>query len=191
MRLFSALYARTMMWSRHPNAPRYLAGLSFAESSFFPIPPDVMLAPMSMAEPSRAWFYAGLTTLASVVGGVFGYFIGVFAFDFVEPLLQDWGYWEGYLAAKDWFGRWGIWAVLLAGFSPIPYKIFTITAGVVAMALVPFLIASSIGRGARFFLVAALMAWGGARMERALHRYVDRLGWIMVVAFILLFIFLK
>ncbi|MES9851656.1 MAG: YqaA family protein [Candidatus Thiodiazotropha sp. L084R] len=191
MRLFSALYARTMIWSRHPNAPRYLAGLSFAESSFFPIPPDVMLAPMSMAEPSRAWFYAGLTTLASVVGGVFGYFIGVFAFDFVEPLLHDWGYWEGYLAAKDWFGRWGIWAVLLAGFSPIPYKIFTITAGVVAMALVPFLIASSIGRGARFFLVAALMAWGGARMERALHRYVDRLGWIMVVAFILLFIFLK
>ncbi|MES9979361.1 MAG: DedA family protein, partial [Candidatus Thiodiazotropha sp. 6PLUC5] len=76
-------------------------------------------------------------------------------------------------------------------FSPIPYKIFTITAGVVAMALVPFLIASSIGRGARFFLVAALMAWGGARMERALHRYVDRLGWIMVVAFVLLFIFLK
>ncbi|MCG8487479.1 MAG: DedA family protein, partial [Chromatiales bacterium] len=78
-----------------------------------------------------------------------------------------------------------------AGFSPIPYKIFTITAGVVAMSFIPFVIASLIGRGARFFLVAALMAWGGARMERALHRYVDRLGWIMVVAFVLLFLFLK
>jgi membrane protein YqaA with SNARE-associated domain len=191
MRLFSVLYAHTMKWSRHPHASRYLAGLSFAESSFFPIPPDVMLAPMSMAEPSRAWYFAGLTTLASVVGGVFGYFIGVFAFDFIAPWLRDWGYWEGYLKAKDWFDHWGIWAVFLAGFSPIPYKIFTISAGVVAMALVPFLIASTIGRGARFFLVAALMAWGGARMERALHRYVDRLGWILVVVFMLLFIFLK
>jgi membrane protein YqaA with SNARE-associated domain len=165
--------------------------LSFAESSFFPIPPDVMLAPMSMAQPSRAWFYAGLTTLASVIGGVLGYFIGLFAFDLIEPLLRDWGYWEGYLNAKEWFGRWGFWAVFLAGFSPIPYKIFTITAGVVVMPLIPFLIASLIGRGARFFLVASLMAWGGAPMERALHRYVDRLGWIMVVAFVLLFLFLK
>jgi membrane protein YqaA with SNARE-associated domain len=180
-----------MKWSRHPHAPRYLAGLSFAESSFFPIPPDVMLAPMSLAQPSRAWFYAGLTTIASVIGGILGYFIGLFAFDLIEPLLMDWGYWDGYIAAKQWFERWGFWAVFLAGFSPIPYKIFTITAGVVVMPFVPFLIASLIGRGARFFLVAALMAWGGARMERALHRYVDRLGWIMVVAFVLLFIFLK
>jgi membrane protein YqaA with SNARE-associated domain len=191
MRLFSALYAHTMKWSRHPHAPRYLAGLSFAESSFFPIPPDVMLAPMSMAEPSRAWYFAGLTTLASVIGGVLGYYIGLFAFDMIAPLLKDWGYWEGYLATKEWFARWGVWAVFLAGFSPIPYKIFTITAGVVAMAMVPFLIASFVGRGARFFLVAAFMAWGGERMERALHRYVDRLGWIMVVASILFFFFLK
>ncbi|MEJ2622624.1 MAG: DedA family protein [Candidatus Thiodiazotropha sp.] len=191
MKIFSSLYALTMKWSRHPHAPRYLAGLSFAESSFFPIPPDVMLAPMSMAQPSRAWFYAGLTTLASVIGGLLGYFIGLFAFDLIEPLLRDWGYWDAYLAAKEWFGNWGFWAIFLAGFSPIPYKIFTITAGVVVMPLIPFLIASLVGRGARFFLVAALMAWGGAPMERALHRYVDRLGWIMVVASVLLFLFLK
>ena len=191
MRIFSSLYAHTMKWSRHPHAPRYLAGLSFAESSFFPIPPDVMLAPMSMAEPRRAWYFAGLTTVASVIGGLFGYFIGVFAFDLIEPWLHDWGYWEAYQDAKGWFDRWGVWAVFLAGFSPIPYKIFTITAGVVAMALAPFLIASAVGRGARFFLVAALMAWGGERMERALHRYVDRLGWILVVVFLLMIFFLK
>ncbi|MCU7924785.1 MAG: DedA family protein [Candidatus Thiodiazotropha sp. (ex Dulcina madagascariensis)] len=191
MRLFSSLYARAMQWSRHPHAPRYLAGLSFAESSFFPIPPDVMLAPMSLATPKRAWFFAGLTTLASVLGGMLGYLIGLFAFDLVEPWLHDWGYWEGYLEAKAWFGRWGFWAVFLAGFSPIPYKVFTITAGVIAMAFVPFVVASAIGRGARFFLVAALMAWGGERMERALHRYVDRLGWLLVIAFLLLIFLLK
>ncbi|MET0088468.1 MAG: YqaA family protein [Candidatus Thiodiazotropha sp.] len=191
MGVFSALYARTMQWSRHPHAPRYLAGLSFAESSFFPIPPDVMLAPMSMAEPHRAWYYAALTTLASVLGGLLGYFIGVFAMDFVEPWLHDWGYWDAYQQAQTWFDRWGFWAVFLAGFSPIPYKIFTISAGVVSMALVPFLIASAVGRGARFFLVAMLMAWGGLRMEQVLHRYVDRVGWMLVGAFVLLFFYLK
>ncbi|MES9813483.1 MAG: YqaA family protein [Candidatus Thiodiazotropha sp.] len=191
MPLFSSLYARTMQWSRHPYAPAYLAGLSFAESSFFPIPPDVMLAPMSMAQPKQAWFFAGLTTLASVIGGMLGYLIGVYAFDLVQPWLHSLGYWEGYLNTKAWFGEWGFWAIFLAGFSPIPYKIFTITAGVIGMAFLPFVVASIIGRGARFFLVAALMAWGGARMEKVLHRYVDRLGWILVIAFLVLIIYLK
>ncbi|MCU7814436.1 MAG: DedA family protein [Candidatus Thiodiazotropha sp. (ex Lucinoma kastoroae)] len=191
MRLFSSLYARTMQWSRHPHAPAYLAGLSFAESSFFPIPPDVMLAPMSMARPKRAWYFAGLTTLASVIGGMLGYLIGMTGFDLIEPWLHNWGYWEGYQDTKEWFDRWGFWAIFLAGFSPIPYKLFTITAGVIGMAFMPFVVASAIGRGARFFLVAALMAWGGERMERALHRYVDRLGWLLVIAFLLLIVFLR
>ncbi len=188
MRLFSALYERTMKRSRHPHAPWYLAGLSFSESSFFPIPPDVMLAPMSLANPRRAWWFASLTTLASVVGGLFGYLIGVFAFDLVEPLIRDAGYWPKYLQAKDWFDRWGFWAVFLAGFSPIPYKVFTITAGVISMPLLPFSLASLIGRGARFFLVAALMAWGGERMEQTLRRYVDRIGWVLVVAVVVAFL---
>lgn len=191
MKFFSSLYARTMEWSRHPHAPRYLAGLSFAESSFFPIPPDVMLAPMSLAKPNRAWFFAALTTLASVLGGLLGYGIGLFAFDMIEPWLHDWGYWPAYEQAKGWFDEWGFWAIFLAGFSPIPYKIFTITAGVISMALLPFILASVIGRGARFFLVAGLMAWGGERMERVLHRYVDLLGWMMVVLFLLVFLWFK
>ncbi|MEN8178846.1 MAG: VTT domain-containing protein [Pseudomonadota bacterium] len=191
MRLFSALYERAMQWSRHPHAPRYLAGLSFAESSFFPIPPDVMLAPMSLAAPKKAWYFAGLTTLASVLGGLLGYLIGIYAFDLIQPWLQDLGYWDAYLHAKSWFDEWGFWAIFLAGFSPIPYKIFTITAGVIAMALLPFVIASAVGRGARFFLVAALMAWGGERMESALHRYIDRLGLIMIFIFVLAFLYFK
>jgi len=180
MRLFSPLYRRAMVWSRHPHAPWYLGGLSFAESSFFPIPPDVMPAPMCLANPRQAWCLALLTTLTSVAGGLFGYAIGYLATDAVLPWLQDSRYWPAYQTAVEWFGRWGFWAVFIAGFSPIPYKMFTIAAGALSMALLPFTLASLIGRGARFFLVAALMAWGGARMEAALHRHVDRLGWATV-----------
>lgn len=180
MRIFSSLYRRTLAWSRHPHAPWYLGGLSFAESSFFPIPPDVMLAPMCLANPARAWRLALLTTAASVAGGLFGYLIGHHAFEAIEPLLLDAGYWDRYQVAVTWFERWGFWAVFVAGFSPIPYKVFTIAAGALSMALLPFTLASLIGRGARFYLVAGLMAWGGARMEAALHRHIDRLGWATV-----------
>jgi membrane protein YqaA with SNARE-associated domain len=181
MRLFSPLYRLAMTWSRHPRAPWYLGGLSFAESSFFPVPPDVMLAPMSLANPRRAWFLALLTTVTSVAGGLFGYLIGYFAIDLILPWLQESHYWPAYQTAVEWFGKWGFWAVFLAGFSPIPYKVFTIAAGALSMALLPFVLASLVGRGLRFFLVAGLMAWGGARMETMLYRYVDRLGWAMVV----------
>ena len=140
-----------MQWSRHRHAPRYLAGLSFAESSFFPIPPDVMLAPMCLAQPAKAMHFALLTTVASVLGGLAGWMIGYFAFDAIEPWLRTSSYWGAYQTAQAWFGRWGFWAVLLAGFSPIPYKVFTIAAGVAAMSLLPFVLASILGRGGRFF----------------------------------------
>lgn len=182
MKIFSPLYARAMTWARHRHAPWYLGGLSFAESSFFPIPPDVMLAPMSLANPARAWFFALLTTVTSVAGGLFGYLIGAYAFDLLEPWLRQSHYWAAYQQAQNWFGEYGFWAIFIAGFSPIPYKVFTIAAGTVSMALLPFTIASLIGRGARFFLVAGLMAWGGARMEATLRRYVDGLGWATVAA---------
>lgn len=191
MRLFGGLYSRVMRWSRHPHAARYLAGLSFAESSFFPIPPDVMLAPMSLARPDRAWHYAGLTTLASVLGGLLGYAIGVFAFELVEPLLREAGYWDKYLHARDWFAEWGFWTVFIAGFSPIPYKVFTIAAGSLSMALLPFVVASAVGRGARFFLVAGLLAWGGTRLEVALHKYIEILGWLVIGAGVLAYVLLR
>ncbi len=181
MKLFSPLYRKALAWSRHPHAPRYLGAMSFAESSFFPVPPDVMLAPMCLASPARAWYFALLTTLTSVAGGLFGYAIGYFALDAVLPWLEHSRYWPAYQSAVSWFERWGFAAVFIAGFSPIPYKMFTIAAGALSMALLPFALASIVGRGMRFFLVAGLMAWGGARMEALLHRYVDRLGWATVV----------
>jgi len=101
--LFSALHDRVMLWARHRHAPWYLASLSFAESSFFPIPPDVMLAPMTLTQPKQAWYFASLTTLTSVLGGVFGYVIGLFLFELIEPLLHQAGYWNTYLRAHTWF----------------------------------------------------------------------------------------
>jgi membrane protein YqaA with SNARE-associated domain len=185
MRLFSRLLDIVMGWAEHRHASYYLAGLSFAESSFFPIPPDVMLAPMTLAKPERAWRFALVTTIASVLGGIAGYLIGMFAFELVEPLLHRAGYWQRYLDAREWFAVWGVWVVFLAGFSPIPYKIFTITAGVVGMVFLPFVLASFIGRGARFFLVAWLMRMGGTKMEGILKQYIDRIGWLLVIVVVL------
>jgi membrane protein YqaA with SNARE-associated domain len=180
VKIFSSFYRRAMSWARHRHAPWFLGIMSFAESSFFPVPPDVMLAPMCLAQPRRAFAFAFITTLASVLGGLFGYLIGAFAFEAIEPMLRDSHYWAAYSTAVEWFERWGFWAMFVAGFSPIPYKVFTIAAGALSMALLPFTLASAIGRGCRFFLVAGLMAWGGERMEAALHRYVDRIGWATV-----------
>lgn len=180
MRLFGPLYDLVLGWAAHPKARWYLGGLSFAESSFFPIPPDVMLAPMTLARPVDAWRLALLTTLTSVAGGILGYAIGYFALDLIEPWLVQAGYWEGYLQVREWFQTWGFWAVLAAGFSPIPYKLFTIAAGALAMFLPVFVLASIVGRGGRFFLVAGLIRWGGAPMEAHLRRNVEFLGWLVV-----------
>jgi len=184
MRVFSSIYNKVMSWSRHQYATYWLAIVSFTESSFFVIPPDVMLAPMTLAKPHKAWFYASLTTVASVLGGLLGYAIGLYAIDLVVPWLHDFGYFDSYLLAQAWFAKWGFWAIFLAGFTPIPYKVFTIASGAAAMALAPFILGSFIGRGARFFLVAGLMRWGGVDLEKQLALWVDRIGWAMVILLI-------
>jgi len=140
-----------------------------------------MLAPMSLARTDRAWWYAALTTITSVLGGLFGYLIGMLAIDAVLPLIIDAGYGARYEQVIEWFEIWGIWIIFIAGFSPIPYKLFTIAAGASAMALLPFALASLVGRGGRFFLVAGLMRWGGAPMEKILRTYIDRLGWLIII----------
>jgi membrane protein YqaA with SNARE-associated domain len=191
MRLFGALYDRVLTWAAHPHAERYLALLGFAESSFFPIPPDVLLAPMTLARPKRGWWLATLTTMASVVGGVAGYAIGWLALDFIQPWLVEFGYQEAYLTATAWFEHYGFWAVLVAGFSPVPYKVFTIAAGALHMFLPGFVLASVLGRGGRFFLVAGILIVGGPRMEQGLRRHIDTLGWITVVLVVALVVYLK
>jgi membrane protein YqaA with SNARE-associated domain len=178
--MFKTLYNKALQWARHRHAAKYLFALSFAESSFFPVPPDVMLAPMALAQPAKALRFALLTTIASVLGGMFGYLIGYFAFDTIAPWLQETRYWDKYLLAREWFDRWGFWAIFIAGFSPIPYKVFTIAAGALSMMFLPFVAASLVGRGARFFLVALLLGWGGERLEETLRVYMDRIGWASV-----------
>ena len=191
IRVFSPLYDRVLRWAGHPRAEGYLIALSFAESSFFPIPPDVMLAPMALARPARAWRLALVTTLASVAGGIAGYAIGWFALESIEPFLMNWGYWDAYLRATRWFEAWGVLAIFVAGFSPIPYKIFTISAGALHMLFPLFVLASVVGRGARFFLVAGLLRWGGEAMERRLRTNIDAVGWGSVALAVVVFVVLQ
>ncbi len=186
MRLFAPLYDRVLSWAGHRHAERYLGVLSFAESSFFPIPPDVMLAPMCLAQRARAWRFASVTTVTSLAGGVAGYAIGYYLLEAIEPWLHEMGYWPAYLNGRQWFDEWGVWAVFVAGFSPIPYKIFTISAGAAVLNFPGFVIASAIGRGARFFLVAGLIVAGGQRMADVLPKYVERIGWLLVLLTIII-----
>ena len=186
MAVFGSLYERVMRWSRHRHAEWYLGAMSFAESSFFPIPVDVMLAPMCLARPERSWYFALNATLLSVLGGLAGYAIGYLTFEAVEPWLRESHYWSSYLTARDWFDRYGIWAVFIAGFSPIPYKVFTIAAGVAMLDLGGFFVASLIGRGARFFLVAGFVRFAGVRLEATLIRHIERIGWGVLIAAVII-----
>lgn len=187
------MYDRVLLWSGHPRAPAIMSGLSFAESSFFPIPPDVMLAPMCLARPRKGWSFAALCTASSVLGGVFGYLIGRLAFHWIEPWLMSSSYADAFQAAVVAFERWGAFYILLAGFTPIPYKIFTIGAGVVGMPVVPFLAGSAVGRGARFFLVAGLIRLMGDRAAERMRVWVDTAGWavlLLVAVGVLAWVFL-
>lgn len=183
--IFSYLYDKMMNWAAHHRAPYFLAGISFAESSFFPIPPDVMLMSMGLAYPKRSWQYALIATLFSVLGGIFGYVIGYYGMTFVQPYLMASSYAPYVVKVMDWFEHQGVWVVILAGFSPFPYKIFTITAGMMHMAFWPFLVGSLIGRGLRFFLVSGILFFAGEKIEPHLRRYVNRIAWSMVAIVIL------
>ena len=186
MQIFAPVYDAVIRFSRRKDAPYYLSVLSFVESFILPFPPpDVMLAPMSVAQPRKAMRFASITLFFSVLGGLVGYAIGAFLFDLAEPLIVDWGYQARFDTVMQWFAAWGFWAVLVAGFSPVPYKIFTIAAGVLNLALLPFLLASIIGRGARFFLLAWCLAKFGPSIEARLIRYIEVVGWAVVVALLL------
>ena len=139
-----------------------------------------MLAPMSLARPKRAMRFATLTMVFSVLGGLVGYLIGAFLFDIAKPYIVAWGYQPRFETVTQWFDRWGFWAVLVAGFSPVPYKLFTIAAGVLNLALIPFVLASVIGRGARFYLVAWCLSRFGPSIEHKLMRYIEIIGWGIV-----------
>jgi membrane protein YqaA with SNARE-associated domain len=189
--MFLRLYDRVIAWSSHRRAPSILSVLSFTESSFFPIPPDVMLIPMCLAKPRKGWLYAALCTLFSVLGGMAGYLIGKLAFGWIEPWLMESHYADTFTGAVNAFETWGFWYILLAGFTPIPYKIFTISAGVVGMPFLAFIGGSVVGRGGRFFLVAGLIRLGGEKLASRMRKYVDLIGWITLALTAIVFVVLK
>lgn len=179
--IFKGLYNRCMQMAAHKDAERYLIIISIIESIFFPVPTALMVAPMAVARPERAVRIATIATVTSVFGGLFGYMLGYFFITAVEPVLHNVGYWDKYMIAQQWFLEWGFWAVIVAGFSPIPFKLFTISAGALSMSIPLFLFAALIGRSAHFFLVALLMAWAGPKLEPTVRKYIEWLGWLTVL----------
>lgn len=181
MKLFGPLYDRCRQLAAHRHAPWYLGFLSAIESIFFPVPPDVMLAPMSLARPKAWWRLALLTTLTSVLGGVVGYALGWFAIEAVMPWIERAGHADTYAQVQGLFERYGVWIMFVAAFTPIPFKVFTVAGGAAAMPLLPFILASLVGRGIRFFLVAWVVAWGGPKVEPVFRRYIEIVGWVIAV----------
>jgi membrane protein YqaA with SNARE-associated domain len=168
--MFRRLYDWAMGLAASRHAPTGLFAVSFAESSFFPVPPDVMLGPMVLANPKRAFVYAGICTAGSVLGGLLGYAIGFY----LEPLglwlLKLMGHPEGREAFQSWFDQWGLWVILIKGLTPIPYKLVTIASGLAQFSLITFIWASVLTRGARFFLVAGLLKYFGPAIREEFER---------------------
>ena len=189
--MFRKMYDWVMGLAGSRHAPASLAVVSFAESSFFPIPPDVMLAPMVLARPDRAFVYAGICTAASVVGGLLGYAIGFY----LEPvgmwLLTLMGHPDGKAAFVAWFADWGLWVILIKGATPIPYKLVTITAGLAQFSLVTFIWASVLTRGLRFFAVAAILKYFGPAMLAEFEKRMALYGTLGVVALVALVVAVK
>ncbi|HWL83055.1 MAG TPA: VTT domain-containing protein [Roseomonas sp.] len=183
--MLRALYDRVLYLSGHRRAGTWLALVSFAESSFFPIPPDAMLVPMCLARPERAWRYAAICTVASVLGGLLGYALGFFLFEAVaQPVLAAYGHADALETFRAWFDRWGAAVILIKGLTPIPFKIVTIAAGAAAFNPWIFLITSALTRGARFFLLALLLRRYGTPMRSFIERRLTLLTSVVAVAMI-------
>jgi membrane protein YqaA with SNARE-associated domain len=171
--MLRTLYDRTLTLAASPQAPWWLAGVAFAESSFFPVPPDVLLLLMGLARPHRAWMYAAICTLGSVTGGALGYAIGYFVFDRVmQTGIAHALFGPDPLGAfQVWYAHWGLWVILIKGLTPIPYKLVTIASGAAHFDFWVFMGASVVTRGARFFLVAALLRFFGASARAFIERW--------------------
>jgi len=177
------LYDWVINLAERPSAPWALSAVSFAESSFFPVPPDVMLVPMCVARPERAWFYAAVCTIASVIGGLFGYAIGSLLYDTLGLfLIRLYGYGDKMEAFTAAYQHYGHWIILIKGLTPIPYKVVTIASGFAHYSLFWFVVLSVITRGLRFFLVAGLLYWIGPSARDFIER---RLG-LVTAAFAVL-----
>jgi membrane protein YqaA with SNARE-associated domain len=193
LKIFGPLYDRALGWARHPRAPAYLTGLSFIEAIIFPVMPEVMLAPMCVANPRRAFWFATLSLVGSMAGALVGYMLGHYAFEAVKPLFAALGMLDAINAgittvqAKMAESPWAVFFFLvLGGFMPIPMKVFTWASGIVGVPMLQYVLSMLIGRGKRVYLLAAAIRIGGPRAEAALRRYIEPIGWaasvLLVVA---------
>ncbi|MFQ5653221.1 MAG: YqaA family protein [Planctomycetota bacterium] len=186
------LYDWVLHWAHTPYGTPALAILSFTESSFFPLPPDPLLLALSVARPRRSIFYAFVCTTASVLGGLFGYWIGMVAMDSIGmPLLEAYGQLENFERTQQTFQSYGFLAILGAALTPIPYKVFTIAAGSCDLAISTFVVASILGRGLRFFAEGLLILLFGASIQRLIDRYFDVASLIFLALLVLGFVIVK
>ncbi|GJD54583.1 YqaA family protein [Methylobacterium dankookense] len=186
------LYEWILALSGKPSAPWALGAVAFAESSFFPVPPDVMLVPMAVSRPDRVWFYATITTIASVLGGLVGYAIGALLFDSLgQWLIKLYGLQNSATTFQDSYATYGHWVILLKGLTPIPYKLVTITSGFAHYSLFWFTVLSVITRGARFFLLAALLGRYGVQIRGVLDRHLNAVAAISLAVIVLGFVLFK
>ena len=186
------LYDWMMRMAAHQKAPQALFWVSFIESSVFPIPPDVMLIPMILANRAKAWFYATVATVGSVIGGIAGYAIGFFLFEYVgEPILTLYGYGDRYKDAAAMFQEWGVWILIAKGWTPFPYKVLTIAAGAFHMSFIPFVLASIVARAMRFYLVALLLYFFGEPIRDFIERRLSLVTTTFLVALVGGFVAIK
>lgn len=197
MRLFRPLYEKALEWAGKPRADAWLALLSFVEAFIFPVPPEVMLAPMTLARRRKWWWFASLSLFFSLLGSLVGYALGHFAFDALKPLLARLGWLPhvqslvATLGADATAHPWrAFWLLVAAGFVPIPMKVASWACGIVGMPMLPFLGGIAIGRGKRVFLVAGVIRLGGERAEKALHKHIETAGWVIVAILVAVALYL-
>jgi len=182
--MLSKFYYWTLALARQKHALLVLALIAFIESSIFPIPPDILLIPMVLALRDRAWLVAGICTIFSVVGGIFGYGIGFFMYEQIgKPILEFYNYGKNFAEFQTRYNQWGAWAVFFAGITPFPYKVITILSGVTSLNLPIFIISSVLARGIRFFIIAALLWKYGEAIRAFIER---RLGLLFTLFFVIL-----
>ncbi len=180
-----------MRWAEHPHRERYLVGVSLFESFIFPLPTALLMIPMVIATPDKAIRLATITTIMSVLGAAIGYLLGWGAMSIIEPWITEMGWLPQLEDARAEFVKYGVLAVGIGAFTPAPFKIFTLTAGMLSMSFIPFLLVSLIGRAAHFYMIALLMAWAGPKMEPVVRKYIEWLGWLIIVLAIIGFLFHK
>ena len=186
------MYDWMMRMAGHARAPHALFGISFVESSIFPIPPDVMLIPMILARRSKAWLYATICTAGSVLGGLAGYAIGYFLLEYLgRPIINFYGLADKFQQSATMFNDWGPWILIAKGWTPFPYKVLTIAAGAFQMALGPFILASIVARAMRFYLVAALLYWFGEPIRDFIERRLSLVTTAFLIALIGGFVAIK